>query len=194
MVVWVVTCCYMQKGIWIPLGGKYTDPTVGVGVKEKGTKDVWSEKDERLKRMDDRKNHWLAMRIAKELVLEMVDNTRNKSVRDQCMRVVVEDVITEVIMRSEVAGMIQKVESSTGMEARLFQELGQRLELRKKHARIAKRMELEAIWLARRKEEEMRLSMLRLETGVENIHLSELDQMEWEEHDLEYLLAALKTN
>ena len=77
--------------------------------------------------MDARRNHWLALRMAKELVIEMVDNTGTKSVRDQCMRVVVEDVLTEVIMRSEVTGMIQKLESSMGMEARLFQELGQRI-------------------------------------------------------------------
>ena len=57
------------------------------------------------------------------------------------------------------------------METRLFHELGQREEPRKKHARIAKRMELEAMWLARRKEEEMKLSILRMETAVENIHL-----------------------
>ena len=45
-----------------------------------------------------------------------------------------------MILRSEVTGIISKLESINGMEARLFQELGQREELRKKHAGIAKRV------------------------------------------------------
>ena len=80
-----------------PGGVKYTDPTVGVGVMKK---DALCAKHERLKRMDARKKHWLAMRIAKELVIEMVDNTGTKSVRNKCMKVVVEDVLTGVILRS----------------------------------------------------------------------------------------------
>ena len=60
---------HAEGHLYTPGGVKYTDPTVGVGVMKKDAKDDLGEKDERLKRMDARMKCWLAMRIAKELVI-----------------------------------------------------------------------------------------------------------------------------
>ena len=75
------------------------------------------------------------------------------------------------------------------MEARVYNELVEREGKRRKHSRLARRMEKEAMWLARRKEEDRLRVMSGAGENRDGIH--QTDSMEWEEHDLEYHMASL---
>ena len=46
---------------------------------------------------------------------------------------------------------------------------------------------MESRWLAKRRDKELK----RVETSLKNLHLFEIEHMEWEEHDLEYLVTTL---
>ena len=140
------------------------------------------EKEERIKRMKARGAVWMTRRFMKELLLEVVDNASTDA-ETIYIKNIVEEVMEEAIMRSEMNKIIDSLESVGGMEPRVFTELIERDERRKKHARLARRMEKEAIWLARRKEDDR----LRELTGAETVtDHQKPDPMEWEEHDLEY--------
>ena len=89
--------------------------------------------------------------MAKELVMDLVNKSMTRSLVDWCMKVVVEDVLTELVVGSGVSGVIQRLELVEGMEYRLIKELNQREDLRQKQARIARRMVLESKWLAKRR-------------------------------------------
>ena len=85
-------------------------------------------------------------------------------------------------MRSEVKMVMENLESVDGMEARILQELVKKEDKRKKEARLARKLEMESLWLARRKEED----------AQEVVDVSKGSfMMEWEEHDLEYKMASL---
>ena len=144
--------------------------------------DKVDEKEARLRRMEARKTGWLKKMMVQEVLLEMVGNASKHAVINHVRSVVLEEVLSEAMMRSEMMRVLHSLESVQGMESRLFRELVEREEKRKKQARIARRMEKEAGWLTRRKEED------RLKKQAEQYPS---DPMEWEEHDLEYRMASL---
>jgi hypothetical protein len=164
-----------------PGGVKYTDPSA-VGVRKDTLDDKVDEKDARLRRMEARKTGWLNKMMAKELLLEMVENASKHAVINHVRSVLLEEVLSEAMLRSEMKRVIHNLDSVEGMESRVFRELVEREEKRKKQARIARRMEKEAGWLTRRKEED------RLKKQAEKYPS---DPMEWEEHDLENRVASL---
>ena len=122
----------------------------------------------------------MTRRIVKDLLL-VVEYASKNAVMSHIKNMVVEEVLAEAVMRSEMKRVLQSLESVEWMESRVFRELVEREERRKKQARIARRMEKEAGWLTRRKEEDM------LKQKAEQYPA---DPMEWEEHDLEYRMAS----
>ena len=64
-----------------------------------------------------------------------------------------EEIIPEAVLRSGVRMVMENLESVDGIEARILQELMKKEDKRKKEARLAKKLEMESLWLARRKEE-----------------------------------------
>jgi hypothetical protein len=144
--------------------------------------DEKDEKEARLRRMEARRTRWLNNMMVKELLLEVVGNASKNALINHVKSTVLEDVLSEAVMRSEMKRVLQSLESVEGMESRVFRELVEREERRKKQARIARRMEKEAGWLTRRNEEDM------LKKKAEQYPS---DPMEWEEHDLEYRMASL---
>ena len=136
----------MQKGIRIPPGGwgvKDTDPssTLIVGVRKELPEDEKDEKGERLKRMEARRGAWVNRRMVKELVLELVGSTSTMAMMDPLKNMMVEEVLAEAVMRSEMSRVMESLESMDGMEARIFKELVEREEKRRKQSRLARRME-----------------------------------------------------
>ena len=75
------------------------------------------------------------------------------------------------------------------MEARLYKELVEREGKRRKQARLALRIEKEAMCLARRKDAGKQKMLSGAGANPDGIHQTNL--IEWEEHDLEYQMASL---
>ena len=87
-------------------------------------------------------------------------------------------------MRAEVQAIMQTLESVEGMEDRILMELSRNEIRRKKEARLAKKLEMESRWLSKRKEYSSDSDKV-VEASSESV------MMEWEEHDLEFMMASL---
>ena len=85
---------------------------------------------------------------------EGVENASTTAVLGHIKNPVVEEVMAEAVMRSEMSRVLDSLESLEGMESRVFKDLIEREEKRKKKSRLARRMEKEAMWLVRRKEDD----------------------------------------
>ena len=88
--------------------------------------------------MQARRSAWVNRRMVKELVLGLVGSTSTMAMMAHLKNMVVEEVLAEAVMRSE---MSRVMESLDGMEARIFKELVEREEKRRKQSRLARRME-----------------------------------------------------
>ena len=73
------------------------------------------EKEERLKRMMERKNSWLNKMMVKEMVLELIENTRNQAMMGTCGKML-EEILTKAVMRAEIRTVMETLESVDGME------------------------------------------------------------------------------
>ena len=168
-----------------------TDPsTTGVvGAESNMLEDDRDEKGERLRRMETRRCAWANRRMVRELVLGLVETTSTMSVTAHIKNMVVKEILADAVMRSEMNKIMESLESLDGMEARVFTELVEREEKRRKQSRLARRIEKEAMWLARRQEEDKQRLMSGAVAGSVGSH--QTDEMEWEEHDLEYQMASL---
>ena len=82
--------------------------------------DKVDEKEARLRRMEARKTGWLNKMMVKELLLEMVGNASKHAVINHVRSVVLEEVLSEAMMRSEMMRVLHSLESVQGMESRLF--------------------------------------------------------------------------
>ena len=109
------------------------------------------EKEERITRMMERKNTLLTKLMVKDLVLELVNDTSTQVMMGTCARML-EEVLSEAMMRAEVQAIMQTLESVEGMEDRILLELSRNEIRRKKEARLAKKLEMESRWLSKRKE------------------------------------------
>ena len=85
---------------------------------------------------------------------EGVENASTTAVLGHIKNPAVEEVMAEAVMRSEMSRVLDSLESLEGMESRVFKDLIEREEKRKKKSRLARRMEKEAMWLVRRKEDD----------------------------------------
>ena len=74
------------------------------------------------------------------------------------------------------------------MEARLYKGLVEREGKRRKQARLALRMQKEAMWLTRRKDAVKQKGLPGVGAKPDGIH--QTDVIEWEEHDFEYQMAS----
>ena len=144
-----------------------------------------NEKEDRIIRMMERKNTLLTKLMVKDLVLELVNDTSTQVMMGTCAKML-EEVLSEAMMRAEVQAIMQTLESVEGMEDRILQELSRNEIRRKKEARLAKKLEMESRWLSKRKEYS---SDSDSDKVVESS--SESVMMEWEEHDLEFMMASL---
>ena len=88
------------------------------------------------------------------MLLEVLENASTTAVMGHIKNMAVEEVMAEAVMRSEMSRVLKSLESVEGMQSRVFKELVEREEKRKKQSSLARRMEKEAIWLARRKEDD----------------------------------------
>ena len=82
-------------------------------------------------------------------------------------------LVTEVAVSSEVARVMRNVGMVTGMESRLREELQDRARVRQREAKISRKLELESGWMTMR---------LRVEEG---------EHLELEEDVLELMMATL---
>jgi hypothetical protein len=139
------------------------------------------EKEERLRRMLKRKESWLNKMMVKEVVLELIDNTSNQAMMGTCGKML-EGMLSEAIMRADIRTVMRTLESIDGMEARMLQELNNKEVMRRKDERLAKKLEMELRWLSKRREND---TEKMAKASRESL------MMEWEEHDLEYMMTAL---
>ena len=84
------------------------------------------EKEARLRRMEPRRTGWLNKMMVKELLLEVVENARKNALISQIRSTVLEEVLSEAVMRSEMKRVLQSLESVEWMESRVFRELVER--------------------------------------------------------------------
>ena len=105
-----------------PGGAKYTDPSVAEEVSMEGMEDGKDDKEERIKRMKSRGAAWMTRRFVKELFLEMVDNA-SMVAETSHIKNMVEGVLEETVMRSEMNRIMDSLESVGGMEPRIYAEL-----------------------------------------------------------------------
>ena len=91
--------------------------------------------------MQARRSAWVNRWMIKELVLELVEKTSTMAVTAHLKSMVLEEVLAEAVMRSEMSRVIESLKSLEGMEARVYNELGEREGKRRKHSRLARRME-----------------------------------------------------
>ena len=74
-------------------------------------------RDDRLKRLESKKTHWLNIRMAREIVIELVTNSQRsamKAMEDWCRSDIMELLMTEVVVSCEVAWVMRSVELVTG--------------------------------------------------------------------------------
>ena len=95
------------------------------------------------------------MRMAKELVTDLVSRSKTRSLTERCRTVVLEDVLLEAVVGSDVDSVVLKLEVVDSMEYRLNERSKQKKQLRQRQARIARKMELESRWLANWRQEEL---------------------------------------
>ena len=87
---------------------------------------------------------------------------------------VVEEILAETVMRSDMTRVMERLESVDGMEARLYKELVGREGKRRKQARLALRIEKEAMWLARRKDAGKQKMLSGAGANPDGIHQTDL--------------------
>ena len=80
-------------------------------------------REARLKRLESKKTHWMNTRMAKGIVLELITKSQNSNMEDWYKSEMVELLLEEVVLRSEVAKVMMNMEMVTGMESKLVEEL-----------------------------------------------------------------------